>query len=152
MRYRLVVIYSGNLGEPLGLWTEVCPPAPRILSDVPVSRTLWTVLLPREYTVSLTESNSNLQEVAAAYQQEERKLSLLDEMQQMVQVASSKGKSAAQSKARYNLKQNWSAVREYANQSVQINTRNSEEVQERAQQIESEIKQLEEQKNRGQAV
>ena len=77
---KVVVIYSGNLGEPLHRWTQVRPRLPQILSDVPVSRTLWTVLLPREYSVSLVKRESNLEAVAAAYQQEERKLSFLDEL------------------------------------------------------------------------
>ena len=75
------LIYSGRLETPLSSGPQVRPSAPRILSDAPVSRTLWTVLLPREYRVSLTERESNLEEVGAAYQQEERKLSFLDELQ-----------------------------------------------------------------------
>ncbi len=95
---KVVVIYSGHLGGPLHRWTQVRPLAPRILSEVPVSRTLWTVFMPREYTVTLVDGESNLDEVVAAYQQEERKLSFLDELRQVVQVAGYKGKSAAQKK------------------------------------------------------
>jgi len=141
---KVVVIYSGRLGEPLRRWTQVRPPAPRILNDVPVSRTLWTVLLPREYNVSLVESESNLIEVAAAYQQEERKLSFLDELRQLVQVASIKGKSASQKKARYNLKQIDEALHGYAHQSAQVDAKNAADVQEQAQQIQAEIRRLEE--------
>jgi len=107
---KVVVIYSGHLGEPLHRWTQVRPPAPQILSEVPVSRTLWTVLLPRQYEVSVVKGESNLEAVAAAYQQEERKLSFLDELRQMLQVASTKGKSAARTKARDNLKQAGAAL------------------------------------------
>ncbi len=141
---KVVVIYSGHLGEPLHRWTQVRPPAPRILSDVPVSRTLWTLFLPREYRVSLVKGESNLEEVASAYQQEERKLSFLDELRQMVQVASIKSKSAARTKARGNLKQVGSALQDYAQQSAQADARNAADVQEQAQRIEAEIRRLEE--------
>jgi len=120
------------------------PPAPRIVSDVPVSRTLWTVLLPREYRVSLLDGESNLEEVAAAYQQEERKLSFLDELRQMVQVAGRKGKSAARTKAMLNLKHVDSELEYYARQDAQVDARNAEEVQEQARQIEEEIERLQE--------
>ncbi len=140
---KVVAVYSGHLGEPLNRWKRIRPPAARILSDVPVSRTLWTVYLPREYAGSLVKSQSNLEEVAAAYQQEERKLSFLDELRQVVQVAGTKGRSAAQTKARYNLKQVGTALRDYAEQSAQVDTSNALEVQEQAQRIESEIQQLE---------
>jgi prepilin-type N-terminal cleavage/methylation domain-containing protein/prepilin-type processing-associated H-X9-DG protein len=143
---KVVVIYSGDLGEPLRRWTQVRPLAPQVLSDVPISRTLWTLLLPCEYSVSLVKGESNLEEVAAAYQQEERKLSFLDELRDIVQVASTKGKSAVQIKARDNLKQVGQAVQSYARQSVQADARNAAEVQEQAQQIETEIKRLEEQR------
>ena len=69
-------------------------PAPKILSDVPVSRTLWTVFVPKNTKSVLDETRAIWTKVGAAYQQEERKLSFLDELQQMVQVASRKGKSA----------------------------------------------------------
>jgi len=141
---KVVVVYSGRLGEPLDGWTQVRPPAPRILSDVPVSRTLWTLLLPGEYRVGLVKRESNLEEVAAAYQQEERKLSFLDELRQMVQVAGTRGKSAARTKARYNLKQVTSALQNYAQQSAQVDAVNAADVQEQAQQIEAEIKRLDE--------
>ena len=140
----VAVIYSGHLGKPLSRWTRVHPPAPSILSDVPVSRTLWTVLLPSEYRVSLADRQSNLEEVAAAYQQEERKLSFLDELRQMVQVASTKRKSGAGTKARANLKQLGSALENYARQSAQVDASNAMVVQEQAQQIEAEIRRLEE--------
>ena len=140
---KVVLIYSGDLGAPLRLWTEVRPPAPRILSDVPVSRTLWTLLLPREYQVSLVKGESNLEAVAAAYQQQERKLSFLDEMRQMVQVASSMSGSAARSKAKYNLKQIGSALQDYAQQSAEVDARNAADVRQQSQQIELDIKRLE---------
>ncbi len=143
---KVVVLYSGNLGEPLHRWTSVRPPAPQILSDVPVSRTLWTVLLPREYSASLLKGQSNLEEVAAEYQQEERKLSFLDELHQMVQVASTRGKSAAKVKAQANLKQLGTAVHEYARQGEMANAANSIDVQQQAQQLEAEIKRIESQK------
>jgi hypothetical protein len=146
------MIYSGSLGGPLQRWDQVRPPAPRILSDVPVSRTLWTVFLPRPYAVSLIGHESNLEEVAAAYQQEERKLSFLDELRQMVQVASVKDKSGAGTKARSNLKQVGSALSDYAQQSAQVDTRNAAEVQQQAQQIEAEIRRLEETKTGGRQV
>jgi len=100
--------------------------------------------LPREYKVSLVKRESNLEEVAAAYQQEERKLSFLDELRQMVQVASTKGKSGARTKARDNLKQVGSALQDYAQESAQVDARNAADVQEQAQQIEAEIRRLEE--------
>ena len=55
-----------------------------------------------------------------------------------------KSKSAAQTKARYNLKQVGTALSDYAQQSAQVDTSNAVDVQEQAQQIESEIKRLEE--------
>lgn len=140
---KVIVIYSGHLGEPLGRWSRVRPPAPRILSDVPVSRTLWTLLLPSDYRVSLVEGEGNVEEVAAAYQQQERKLSFLDELRQMVQVASSKSKSAASFKARANLKDVGSALQIYSRQDAQVDTRNAADVQQQAQQIEAEIQRLE---------
>ncbi len=143
---KVVIIYSGELEKPLGLWTRVRPPAPRILSDVPVSRTLWTVLMPPEYRVDFLKDKSNLEAVAATYQQEERKLSLLDELQQMVQVAGSKSRSAARSKAQYNLKQIGSALQDYAEQSSQLDAKNAAEVQQQARQLEAEIQRLEESK------
>jgi prepilin-type N-terminal cleavage/methylation domain-containing protein len=139
---KIVVIYAGDLGAPLRRWTEVRPVAPRILSDVPVSRTLWTLLLPREYTARLVKRESNLDAVAAAYQQEERKLSFLDELRAIVQVAGSKGKSAAGYKARESLKQVGSELQSYARQGAQADARNAAEVQEQAQQIEAEIRRL----------
>jgi len=140
------VIYSGQLEEPLRRWTTVSPLAPQIVSNVPVSRTLWTLYLPREYKVSLAKGDSNLEEVAAAYQQQERKLSFLDELRQMVQVAGSKGKSAARKKAQSNLKEIGSALRGYAQQDGCVDAKIAADVQEQAQQIEAEIRRLEEQK------
>jgi hypothetical protein len=141
---KVVVIYAGRLGQPLHRWTQVRPPAPQILSDVPVSRTLWTLRLPPEYNVSLVKRGSNLEEVAAAYQQEERKLSFLDELRQILQVAGTKGRSAARQKARDNLKQIGSALQTYAEQSAPVDVTIAADVQEQAQQIESEIRRLDE--------
>ena len=141
---KVVMIYSGQLDGPLGRWTEVRPPAPRILNEIPVSRTLWTVLLPQDYQVRLVRHASNLEEVGAAYQQEERKLSFLDELRQMAEVASVRGKSAAQVKARYNLKQIGSALQSFARESIRVDAMNAPDVQQQAQQIEAEIKRLEE--------
>jgi len=146
---KVVVIYSGDLGEPLGPWTHVRPPAPQILSDVPVSRTLWTLLLPPEYKVGLVGRQSNLEEVAAAYQQGERRLSFLDELRQVVQVASTMSKSGAGSKAQYNLKQVGKELQDYAQQGVRDGASNWLVVQEQAQQLEAEIERLEEVKTDG---
>ncbi len=143
---KVVMVYSGYLDGPLDRWTRVRPPAPLIVSDVPVSRTLWTVLLPREYRVNMVSRESNVEEVAAAYHQQERKLSFLDELQQMVQVASTKQKSGAGTKARQNLKQVGSSLQDYAHESAQVDTRNAAEFQQQAQQIEAEIRRLEETK------
>jgi prepilin-type processing-associated H-X9-DG protein len=143
---KVIVIYSGYLGEPLSRWAQVRPPAPQILSNIPVSRTLWTVLLPSEYQVGLVSGESNLEEVAAAYQQEERKLSFLDELRQMVQVASSRSKSAAQIIARENLKQSGAALYGYSQQIAPADAKNAIVVQEQAQQIQAEIKRLEQEK------
>jgi len=141
---KVVVVYSGHLGEALDRWTHVRPPAPQIRSDVPVSRTLWTVHLPSEYKVGLVKGESNLEEVAAAYQRQERRLSFLDELRQMVQVARTKGKSGARSKARDNLKEIGAALQSYAAQDVGAEAINAAEVQEQAQQIEADIKRLDE--------
>jgi hypothetical protein len=141
---KVVVVYSGHLGGPLHRWTQVRPLAPQIVSDVPVSRTLWTLHVPREYEVSLVTGESNLEEVAAAYQQEERKLSFLDELREIVQVAGTKGKSAARSKAQYNLKEVEDALQSYAQQGAPADAANAAAVQQQAQQIEAEIKRLEE--------
>ncbi len=140
---KVVLIYSGYLGAPLTRWSHVTPPAPRIVSDVPVSRTLWTLLLPSEYRVRLLDGESNVEEVEAAYQQQERKLSFLDELRQMVQVASSTGKSGAGFKARHNLKQVGSALQNYASQSMEVETRNAADVQQQAQQLKADIQRLE---------
>ena len=140
---KVVMIYSGHLGAPLEHWTRVRPPAPRIVSDVPVSRTLWTVLLPNEYQVGKVGRESNVEEVAAAYHQQERKLSFLDELRQMVQVASVKGKSGAGSKARQNLKQVGPSLQDYGRESAQVDTRNAAEFQQQARQIEADIQRLE---------
>ena len=145
---KVVMVYSGYLDGPLDRWTRVRPPAPLIVSDVPVSRTLWTVLLPREYRVNMVARESNVEEVAAAYHQQERKLSFLDELRQMVQVASTKQKSGAGTKARQNLKQVGSSLQDYAHESAQVDTRNAAEFQQQAQQIEAEIRRLEETKAR----
>jgi prepilin-type processing-associated H-X9-DG protein len=144
---KVEVIYSGDLGAPLRRWARVEPPAPQILSDVPVSRTLWTVLLPHEYEVSLVKGQSNLEEVEAAYQQEERKLSFLDEVRQMVQVASSRSGSAARTKAQDNLKQVGVALDDYAGQAALTGAKNAADVQAQAQQIAAEVKRLEELKS-----
>lgn len=141
---KIVVIYSGCLGEALHRWSQLSPPAPRVQSDIPVSRTLWTVLVPREYILSLVKGQSNLEQVAAAYQQEERKLSFLDEVRQMVQVASTKSKSAARTKAIENLMQAGSAVESYAQQRAPVDAKNAADVQQQAQQIGAEIRRLEE--------
>jgi hypothetical protein len=71
-------------------------------------------------------------------------LSFLDELRQMVQVASTKGKSAARTKARANLKQVGSALQDYAQESARVDARIAADVQEQAQQIEAEIRRLEE--------
>lgn len=141
---KIVVVYAGHLGEKLHAWTQVRPLAPEILREVPVSRTLWTVFLPREYSVSLMKGESNLDEVAAAYQLEERKLSFLDELREVVQVAGSKGKSAARTKARENLKEIGSALQDFAQQTAPDDVKNAADVQEQARQIEAEIKRIEE--------
>jgi len=141
---KVVLVFSGRLENPLGQWSQVQPPAPRILSDVPVSRTLWTVLLPSEYKANLVEGRSNLEQVVAAYQQEERKLSFLDEMRQVLQVASQRGKSAAREKARYNIKGMGSELQHYARQPVRTEAENAADVQQQAQQLEAEVKRLEE--------
>ena len=140
------LIYSGRLDGPLNSGPHVRPTAPRILSDAPVSRTLWTVLLPREYRVRLAEQDSNLEDVGAAYQQEERKLSFLDELSQMLQVASVRSKSGASKKALSNLKQLGSALSDYAQQSSSGIAKNAADVQVQAQQIEAGIKLLDESK------
>ncbi|MBM4088106.1 MAG: DUF1559 domain-containing protein, partial [Planctomycetes bacterium] len=141
------LIYSGRLDAPLSGSPRVRPAAPRILSDAPVSRTLWTVLLPPEYRVRLTESESNLEQVGAAYQQEERKLSFLDELRQMLQVASVRQKSGASQKALYNLKELGSALSGYSQPSADMAARNAAEVQAQAQQIEAGIRLLGESKS-----
>ncbi len=141
------LIYSGRLETPLSSGPQVRPTAPRILSDAPVSRTLWTILLPHEYRVRLTQRESNLEDVGAAYQQEERKLSFLGELSQMLQVASVRQKSGASRKAMSNLKQLGSALSDYAQQSAEGVTKNAAEVQEQAQQIEAGIKRLDEAKS-----
>ncbi|NLS94913.1 MAG: DUF1559 domain-containing protein [Planctomycetaceae bacterium] len=143
---KVVMIYSGHLGAPLKRWSRLRPPAPLLVSDVPVSRTLWTVLMPREYQVGMVGSESNVEEVAAAYHQQERKLSFLDELQQMVQVASTKRDSGAGTKAAWNLKQIGSSLQDYAQESAQVDTTNAAEFQQQAQQIEAEINRLEETK------
>ncbi|MHB8952966.1 MAG: DUF1559 family PulG-like putative transporter [Pirellulaceae bacterium] len=140
------LIYSGRLAAPLNSGPQVRPSAPQILSNAPVSRTLWTVLLPDAYRVRLTERESNLEEVGATYQQEERKLSFLDELSQMLQVASVRQKSGASKKALSNLKQLGSALSDYAQQSGEVVTKNAAAVQEQAQQIEAGIKLLGESK------
>lgn len=138
---KVIINYAGHVGRPLGRWTRVSPPAPRILGDVPVSRTLWTLLLPREYQISLVNNGSNVDQVAVAYHREERQLSFLDELRQMVQVASISSKSGAGIKAWDNLQQADSALQSYKEQALfdAIKTR---VVQEQAQQIEAEIQRL----------
>ena len=140
---RVVVIYSGRLPEPLQRWTRIQPPAPQILSEVPVSRTLWTVCLPPEYGVRLVKQASNLELVAAEYQQEERKLSFLDEMRDIVQVASSLSKSAARSRAWDNLKRIDLTVQEYAQEQTPTGPLHAAAVREQAQQVEADIRRLE---------
>ena len=141
------LIWSGRLEGPLSRWGEVRPPAPRLVSNIPVSRTLWTVYMPRQYAIDLDDQQSNLEGVAAMIQQEERKLSFLDELGQMVQVASSKGRSNAGAKARDNLMQLGSALSNYSQQDLPINAQvdagSALAVQRQAQQIEAEIRQLE---------
>ncbi len=143
---KVVMIYSGHLDAPLKRWSRLRPPAPLIVSDIPVSRTLWTVLVPREYQVGMVGRESNVEEVAAAYHQQERKLSFLDELQQMVQVASTKRDSGAGTKATWNLKQIGSSLQDYAQESAHVDTTNAAEFQQQAQQIEAEINRLEETK------
>ncbi len=133
---KVVLIYSGNLGEPLGRWTLIRPQAPKILGHVPVSRTLWTVFVPQAYKAGMVKGESNMQEIAPEYQQEERKLSFLDELRQIVPVASGKGGSAAREKARYNLQKAGAALYGYSQQGGQA------DVQEQAQQIQAEIQRL----------
>ena len=66
-----------------------------------------------------------MEEIVAAYQQEERKLSFLDELRQVVQVAEGKGKSAAQATARNNLQQVGEALRSYAQQTTPLGPGNA---------------------------
>ncbi|MFZ1933466.1 MAG: DUF1559 domain-containing protein [Thermoguttaceae bacterium] len=137
---KVVVIYAGRLAEPLRLWTQVRLPAPEIRDDVPVSRTLWTVYLPHDYRGSVVSGDSNLEEVPATYQQEERKLSFLDELRQVVQVAGCKSSSAVRQKALCNLQQAGSTLQSYAEPSVPTGDSNAADVQQQAQQIQSDIK------------
>jgi hypothetical protein len=137
------VIYSGQQEEPLHRWTQIRLAAPQIVSDVPVSRTLWTVCVPPEYRVRLVKQQSNLERVAAAYQQEERKLSFLDEMREIVQVASTVSKSAARTKAWDNLKQIDLTLQDYAQERTQVDPEHAAVVREQAQQVEAEIRRLE---------
>ncbi|TVS17816.1 MAG: DUF1559 domain-containing protein [Planctomycetaceae bacterium] len=139
---KVVVVYSGYLGAPLHHSNRLDLPVPQILSDVPVARTLWKVHVPREYRVSLLGRDSNMEQVAAAYQQEERKLSFLDEVREVVQVAGSKGDSAARSKAQYNIKQLGSALQSYAEHSRGVDASNAPDVRRQAEQIEAEIRRL----------
>jgi hypothetical protein len=148
----VVIIYSGQLDVRLGLWTRVRPPAPQILSSVPVSRTLWTVFLPQEYAVSLVTGESNLEEVTEAFQEEERKLSFLDELRQIVQVASSKTRSAAQTTALNNLKELSAKVSGYAQESTRTDAANALLVRDQAQQIAANLKGLTETKPEGRPV
>lgn len=141
---KVVLVFSGQLDEPLGRWSRFRPPAPRILSDIPVSRTLWTVLLPPEYKASLVQGESNLQQVVAAYQQEERKLSFLDELRPMLQVASQKGKSGAREKARYKLEQAGLELEHYAREQSEVEAGNATDVQEQAKRLEAEVRRLKE--------
>ena len=139
---KVVVVYAGDLGAPLGYWSRLSPPPPRILSDVPVSRTLWTLLLPREYHVGVVRRESNLEEVEAARHLADRKLSFLDELRQMVRVASVKSGSGAGAKARDNLKQVGSALHSYSQTSAPIDGAPTMDVREQAEQIEAEIRRL----------
>jgi hypothetical protein len=140
---KVVVVYSGHLGAPLHRSSRLDLPVPQILSDVPVSRTLWKVHVPREYRVSLLGRESNMEQVAAAYQQEERKLSFLDEVREVVQVAGSQGDSAARSKAQHNIKQLGAALQSYAEHSRSVDASNAPDVRRQAEQIEAEIRRLE---------
>jgi hypothetical protein len=83
---QVVLIFTGNLGGPLHRWDTVTPPAPEILGNVPVARTLWTVYLPDDYTGRMVERNSNMTEVAAGDLVVARNLSFLDEMKELVNV------------------------------------------------------------------
>lgn len=142
---KVVLVYSGDLGAPLHRGNRLDLPVPQILSNVPVSRTLWKVHVPREYRVSLRARESNLEQVAAAYQQEERKLSFLDELREVVQVAGSQADSAGRSKAKYNIKQLGSALQSYAEHSRSVDASNAPDVRRQAEQIEAEIRRLEQQ-------
>jgi len=140
---KVVLLYSGDLGAALGRWTSLRLPAPQIVSPVPVSRTLWTVMLPRQYSASVVVGQSNLEEVAANYQQEERKLSFLDDLRQLAQVASSSRSYKASQKARENLGRAGAAVNEYAQEENLVNTRNAYERQGQARQLAGAIQRLE---------
>ena len=95
----------------------------------------------------MVESESNLDEVVAAYQQEERKLSFLDELRQVVQVAGGKGKSAAQATARSNLRQAGVALHNYSQEYLPAGPANAQDVQGQAQQIQADIGRLEQSKS-----
>ncbi len=140
---KVVIVYSGDLGAPLHRSSRLALPVPRILSNVPVSRTLWKVHVPREYRLSLLARESNMEQVAAAYQQEERKLSFLDELREVVQVAGSHVDSAGRSKAKYNIEQLGSTLQSYAEHSRSVDASSALDVRKQAEQLEAEIRRLE---------
>ena len=141
--FDVVLVYGGHLGHPLRNWSHAQVPVPQIRSDVPVSRTLWTVYLPDEYRVQWVDGDSNLERVAAGSLHEERQRSFLDELREIVQVAGHAGESAARSKAYWNLQQLGTTLQDYAQPRVRRAERGPADVQQQAQQIEAEIRQLE---------
>ncbi len=71
-------------------------------------------------------------------------MSFLDELRQMAQVASIRGKSAARPKPDTTSSRLARRLQNYARESVRVDARNAPDVQEQAQQIEAEIRRLEE--------
>ncbi|MBI3469677.1 MAG: hypothetical protein HY000_42305 [Planctomycetes bacterium] len=84
---QVVVVYSGTLGGKLGRWSDVTPPAPEILDQVPVARSLWTVYLPEDYTARFVEKTSNMDPAGSGDLTIARDLAFFEEANELLRVA-----------------------------------------------------------------
>jgi hypothetical protein len=102
---QVVLVYSGSLGGKLSRWTKVEPPAPQIAADVPVARTIWTVYVPDEFSVTMKVEPSNMTQVESGDLVIARGLAFFEEANEVLNAAKLSTSENTQTLACNNLKQ-----------------------------------------------
>jgi hypothetical protein len=102
---QVVLVYAGSLGGKIGRWTKITPPAPEMLGNVPVARTLWTVYTPEEFSTAIVDADSNMTPVAAGDLIVARDLAFFEELNELIKVCKFSSSENANRLACNNLKQ-----------------------------------------------